>query len=80
MSTFVSFPEARKALLEHDKPIRHESMPEGEWIMKNYRPYGGSYILIMVGAHGNFSDADVDWTLLFWSALHDDCEDWQVGE
>lgn len=73
----MDFIEAREAL-HQGKRIRHESMPEGEWIEKNYRGYGGMYLLLFVDGDGCLSDKPIDFVMLFDSALRDDDDGWEV--
>lgn len=74
----MTFLEAREAL-HNGKKIRHESMPEGNWIMV-YRRGFGSDLLILVDAMGNLSGDRVDFIELFWSTLHEDDEGWDISD
>lgn len=73
----MDFIEAREAL-HQGKRIRHESMPEGAWIEKKYRGYGGMYLLAFVDDDGCLSARPIDFAMLFDSALCDDDDDWEV--
>lgn len=72
----MDFLEAREAL--HDgKRIRHESMPDGNWIMVYRRGFGDD-MLIIVDANENLSGDPVDFIELFWSTLHRNEDGWEV--
>lgn len=72
----MEFLEAREAL-HNGKKIRHESMPEGNWIMVYRRGFGDD-MLIMVDTNENLSSDLVDFAELFWATLHHGDEGWEV--
>lgn len=72
----MNFLEAREAL-HTSKKIRHESMPEGNFIMV-YRRGFGSDMLIIVDANGNLSGDRLDFIELFWATLSEEDDGWEV--
>lgn len=72
----MDFIEA-KAALHQGKRIRHESMPEGEWIEVNYRGFT-TYLVLFVDDDGQLSDRAVDFGELLNAALRDDDDGWEV--
>lgn len=72
----MDFIEAKEAL-HQDKRIRHESMPEGEWIEVNYRGLS-TYLILFVDDDGCLSDRPIDFAELLNAALRDDDDGWEV--
>ncbi|CAK7025902.1 MAG: hypothetical protein DELT_02581 [Desulfovibrio sp.] len=72
----MTFLEAREALHQGAK-IRHESMPEGEYIMMYRRGFGDD-TPIFVDENENLSDKYVDFIYLFHSTLWEGDDGWTV--
>lgn len=72
----MNFVDAREEL-HSGRKIRHESMPEGEWIMKYCRGFGTD-MLIIVDTDENLSGAPLDFGKLFWATLTEDEDGWEV--
>lgn len=71
----MNFSEAREALHSGQK-IRHESMPEGNALVVYRRGFGYDMVII-VDSNGNLSGDHVEFSDLFFSALHND-DEWQI--
>lgn len=72
----MEFPEVREALHKGYK-IRHGSMPEGQAIML-YRRGWGTDLPILVDERENLSGAHMDFASLFWAAIAEYDDEWEV--
>ena len=70
----MTFTEAREAFLA-GRRIRHEEMPDGNWIML-YRRGFGTDLPIIFDENGCLSGKEIDFIAMFWSALGDDDDEW----
>ena len=69
------FSEAREALYRGDK-IRHDFMPDSEWIVRHYRGFGDPMLMIL-DQNGNISNTEIDFNSLFWATLKPG-EEWEI--
>ena len=72
----MDFIEAREAFHKGHR-VRHETMPEGVWIEKNYRGFC-TYLVLFVENDGRLSGRELDFCGMLNAALRDDDDGWEV--